>query len=309
MEAALLRRAGWAVYLAPWIRGSYEEVPGNVPDVAARDRRWAQGSLQHLRLLGATGLHALSRLHFLLGAMGYVASLLWLLILLSATGYVALAEAGRAAALTRPEPLLSAWAASLAGPPLSLLAVTAILLFLPKALALVIALLRERDVYGGGARLVASWLLELLFAVIFAPLMMLYHARFIGSILLGRDVPWDGRTRGGGEVAWRRAAREGCWITGAGLAWTAATIGASTSFFLWLTPIFAGLLFRPPPHPLDKQPAARPPRAGGRPPTRPLGDGGRCALGPHPRRRCLARIRRQGQLQSADKSMTRGDIR
>ena len=243
VEAALLRRAGWAVYLAPWIRGSYEEVPGNVPDVAARDRRWAQGSLQHLRLLGATGLHALSRLHFLLGAMGYVASLLWLLILLSATGYVALAEAGRAAALTRPEPLLSAWAASLAGPPLSLLAVTAILLFLPKALALVIALLRERDVYGGGARLVASWLLELLFAVIFAPLMMLYHARFIGSILLGRDVPWDGRTRGGGEVAWRRAAREGCWITGAGLAWTAATIGASTSFFLWLTPIFAGLLF------------------------------------------------------------------
>ncbi len=243
VEAALLRRAGWDVYLAPWIRGSYEEVPGNVPDVAARDRRWAQGSLQHLRLLGATGLHVLSRLHFLLGAMGYLASLLWLLILLSATGYVALAEAGRAAALTRPEPLLSAWAGSLAGPPLSLLAVTAILLFLPKALALVIALLRERDLYGGGARLVASWLLELLFAVIFAPLMMVYHTRFIGSILLGRDVPWDGRTRGGGEVAWRRAAREACWITGTGLAWGAITLAVSMSFFLWLTPIFAGLLF------------------------------------------------------------------
>ena len=242
VEAALLRRAGWAVYLAPWIRGSYEEVPGNVPDFAARDRRWTQGSLQHLRLLGARGLHALSRLHFLLGAMGHLASLLWLLILLSATGYVALAEAGRAAALTRPQPLLSAWAGSLAGPPLSLLAVTAILLFLPKALALLIALLRERELYGRGPRLVASWLLEMLFAVIFAPLMMLYHTRFIGSILLGRDVPWDGRTRGGGEVSWRRAAREACWITGTGLAWAAVTLAVSTSFFLWLTPIFAGLL-------------------------------------------------------------------
>ena len=242
VEAALLRRAGWAVYLAPWIRGSYEEVPGNVPDFAARDRRWTQGSLQHLRLLGGGGFHALSRLHFLLGAMGHAASLLWLLILLSATGYVVLAEAGRAAALTRPEPLLSAWAGSLAGPPLSLLAVTAVLLFLPKALALLIALLRERALYGGGARLVASWLLEMLFAVIFAPLMMLYHTRFIGSVVLGRDVPWDGRTRGGGEVAWRRAAREACWITGTGLAWAGVTLRASASFFLWLTPIFAGPL-------------------------------------------------------------------
>ncbi len=243
VEAAFLRRAGWAVYLASWIRGSHEEVPGNVPDFAARDRRWAQGSLQHLRLLGARGLHTLSRLHFLLGAMGHVASLLWLLILLSATGYVALAEAGRAAALTRPEPLLSAWAGSLGGPPLSLLAVTAVLLFLPKALALLIALLRERELYGGGGRLLASWFLELLFAVIFAPLMMLYHTRFIGSILLGRDVPWDGRTRGGGEVAWRRAAREASWITGTGIVWAAVTLAVSTSFFLWLTPIFAGLLF------------------------------------------------------------------
>ena len=246
VEAALLRRAGWDCYLVPGIRGSHEELPGNIPDFAARDRRWTQGSLQHLRLLGMRGLHPLSRLHFLLGAMGHLASVLWLLMLLAATGYVALAEAGRGGALTRPDPPFSSWAGSLAGPPFSLLAVTAVLLFLPKALALLVALLRARKRHGGSWRLGASWLLEVLFSVILAPLMMLYHTRFIGSILLGRDVRWDGRTRGGGEVAWRRAAREGWWITGAGVAWAAVTISASTGFFLWLTPIFAGLLLAPP---------------------------------------------------------------
>ena len=242
VEAALLRRAGWDCYLVPGIRGSHEELPGNIADFAARDRRWTQGSLQHLRLLGMRSLHPLSRLHFLLGAMGHLASVLWLLMLLAATGYVALAEAGRGGGLTRPDPLFSTWAGSLAGPPVSLLAVTAVLLFLPKALALAVALLRSRERHGGGWRLGVSWLLEVLFSVILAPLMMLYHTRFIGSILLGRDVRWDGRTRGGGELAWQRVAREAWWITGAGVAWAAVTIGASTGFFLWLTPIFAGLL-------------------------------------------------------------------
>ena len=242
VEAALLRRAGWDCYLVPAIRGSHEELPANIPDFATRDRRWMQGSLQHLRLLGMRGLHPLSRLHFLLGAMGHLASVLWLLMLLAATGYVALAEAGRGGALTRPDPLVSTWAGPLAGPPVSLLAVTAVLLFLPKVLALGVALLRARERHGGSLRLGASWLLEVLFSVILAPLMMLYHTRFIGSILLGRDVRWDGRTRGGGELAWRRAAREAWWITGAGVAWAAVTISASGGFFLWLTPIFAGLL-------------------------------------------------------------------
>ena len=72
VEAALMRRAGWQVYLLPSVGGSYEEVPDNILDYAKRDRRWTQGSLQHLRLLPARGLHAMNRLHFLLGAMGYV---------------------------------------------------------------------------------------------------------------------------------------------------------------------------------------------------------------------------------------------
>ena len=43
-----MRRAAGRVYMLPWLGGSYEESPPSLLDVAARDRRWAQGNLQHL---------------------------------------------------------------------------------------------------------------------------------------------------------------------------------------------------------------------------------------------------------------------
>jgi membrane glycosyltransferase len=55
VRSALLRRRGWAVHMV-MIGGSYEEYPPTIVDHALRDRRWMQGNLQHLRLLGASGL-------------------------------------------------------------------------------------------------------------------------------------------------------------------------------------------------------------------------------------------------------------
>ena len=44
-------RAGWEVWLAYDLPGSYEEAPPTLLDELKRDRRWCQGNLQHLRLL------------------------------------------------------------------------------------------------------------------------------------------------------------------------------------------------------------------------------------------------------------------
>jgi membrane glycosyltransferase len=74
VEAALMRRAGWQVWLATDLPGNYEECPGNLVDFAKRDRRWLQGNLQHARLIVARGFHAVNRLHFILGILSYVAS-------------------------------------------------------------------------------------------------------------------------------------------------------------------------------------------------------------------------------------------
>ena len=40
-----------------------------------------EGNIQHLALLNARGLHNISRLHFLFGAVAYISTLVWLLML------------------------------------------------------------------------------------------------------------------------------------------------------------------------------------------------------------------------------------
>ncbi len=82
VEAALMRRAGWGIYMLPMLGGSYEEVPLSLLDFAARDRRWCQGNLQHLAVVSARGLHWVSRLHFMVGIGAYLTAPLWLLFLL-----------------------------------------------------------------------------------------------------------------------------------------------------------------------------------------------------------------------------------
>ncbi len=248
VEAALLRRAGWKVYLVPGLGGSCEEVPGDVPRYAKRDRRWCQGSLQHLRLLRLPGLHPLSRVHFVLGAMGYVSSALWLLLLLASTAYVVLPGLGGGALLSGGPPLFPAGPLLPRGRLVSLLAVTAAVLLVPKLLALGLALARRerRRGFGGALRLVAGWTLELVYAVVVAPLMMMHHARAVASVLAGHGIRWEPHVREGETVGWAEAVRRTGWITAAGAAWAGLTLWASPAFFLWMTPIFAGLLLAAP---------------------------------------------------------------
>jgi membrane glycosyltransferase len=235
VEAALLRRAGWEVLLDAAAPGSFEELPGNLVDYARRDRRWAQGSIQHLRLLGWPGLHLLNRLHFLLGAMGYVSSFLWLLILLAGTVYVFLPGA-RGAPVQLRVPL----------PPegLSLLAVTAAILFVPKVLGLTEALARPGR-FGGRIRLLVSAFLETVFSVLLAPVMMVYHSRFVADIVRGRSVGWGTQVRDGVTLPWASVTRATALPTLLGAVWAGATLWVSPAFLLWMSPIFAGLLLAP----------------------------------------------------------------
>ena len=77
-----MRRAGYQVWLAADVTGSWEEVPSNTIDYAARDRRWAQGNMQHLGLLPMRGLHWLSRIHLITGVLSYASSPIWLVVLM-----------------------------------------------------------------------------------------------------------------------------------------------------------------------------------------------------------------------------------
>ncbi|HEY8611592.1 MAG TPA: glucans biosynthesis glucosyltransferase MdoH, partial [Roseomonas sp.] len=83
VEAALMRRRGWAIHFIPALPGSYEESPPALSDLAIRDRRWCQGNLQHLAVLPARGLHPISRSHLLVGIGSYITAPMWLLFLIS----------------------------------------------------------------------------------------------------------------------------------------------------------------------------------------------------------------------------------
>ncbi len=233
VEAAFLRRAGWRVIFIPDATGSWEEVPSNIEAYSRRDRRWAQGSLQHLRLLKGETLHPLSKVHFLLGAMTYISSLLWLLILVAGTAYVLMPSSH---GVTVAPPLL------IKAPLFSLLVFTASLLFLPKMLGLIACLSNDRDAFGGALRMVVSVMTETVFSVLLAPVMMLSHARFVVEIMLGRSVGWAAQDREGSDLTWREALRAARWPLTVGLVWGGTTLLLSPLFFLWMSPIFLGLI-------------------------------------------------------------------
>jgi membrane glycosyltransferase len=233
VEAALMRRAGYTVWLVPELDGSYEQAPPHLLAYAQRDRRWCQGNLQHLRLVLAGGLHPASRAHFLMGVMSYVASPLWLLFLVAGLGA---ALHGRFVDLEAS--MLDSEGA------LRLMGVSLAMLLLPKALGLVLALARreEAERMGGRARLVLSALAESAVSTLLAPVMMLFQSHFVFGTLLGYRVSWTSQQRDDEELPWAEAARRHAVHTLMGGVLAAGAFVLSPGLLPWLSPVVAGLL-------------------------------------------------------------------
>ena len=246
VEAAFMRRAGFEVRVIPELEGSWEEVPPNILDYAARDRRWAQGNLQHLRLLPARGLHILSRVHLITGIMSYVSSPMWLSLLLLSSVLSIIASAQRPQYFVPGAPtLFPAWPQFRTGETLGLISFTLVVLILPKALGAVLAI-RDRRLrvgYGGAANLVRGLFLEQVFSVLLAPPMMLFHATFVAQIVMGRGVSWGAQERNERGVSFAEALRRQKWQLLTGIVWAALIAWLAPGFFWWLTPVFVGLLF------------------------------------------------------------------
>ncbi|MGB8712683.1 MAG: glucans biosynthesis glucosyltransferase MdoH [Onishia taeanensis] len=246
VEAALMRRGGWQVQMQTDLDGSFEEMPSHILDYAKRDRRWVQGNLQHLRLLGGHGLHPLSRLHFLFGAFAYISSLVWLSILVISTADALIRAIAEPNFFTSNAQLFPDW--PIAPPPLimPLLGGTLAMLLMPKVLGMCIAMIRRPRAFGGRGRLAISVLLESLFAMLIAPLMMVFHSLFVINVLSGRTVAWDPQSREGRAVAWREAWRHTWQASLVGLAWAGVTWWYTPVFFWWLTPVWLGLMLAAP---------------------------------------------------------------
>ncbi|MBY5928399.1 glucans biosynthesis glucosyltransferase MdoH [Halomonas sp. DP8Y7-3] len=246
VEAALLRRAGWQVRMRTDLGGSYEEMPSHILDYAKRDRRWVQGNLQHLRLLNGHGLHVLSRLHFFFGALAYLSSLVWLAILVISTIDALIRALVPTNFFTASSQLFPDWPIAPPNLIIPLLIGTLGMLLMPKVLGLILGLMRDPEGYGGRPKLVLSMLVETLFAMLIAPLMMVFHSRFVIQVLTGRTVAWDPQSREGRALPWREAFRHTWLWSLIGAVWALVTWAYTPSFFLWLTPVWLGLVLAAP---------------------------------------------------------------
>lgn len=243
IEAAFMRRAGWKVYLATELRGSYEEVPPSLITYAARDRRWCQGNMQHIRLLFTPGLHPINRLHLVLGIMGYLSAPLWMLTLILST-----IEGIRETVLPHPyfptgPALFPTWRISQESQAVVLFLGVMGLLILPKVLSLLLHLRREEGAgFGGRGKFALSVLVETVAATLLAPVLALLQSHFVLGILLGRNVKWDAQDRGEVETSLREAVRRFWPSTVLGIVWTVLLLEEAPKLFWWFSPVLAGFL-------------------------------------------------------------------
>ena len=241
VEAALMRRAGWGVWIAYDLDGSYEEMPPNLLDELKRDRRWCHGNLMNFRLFPARGMHPVHRAVFVTGALAYLSAPLWFLFLALSTGLLALHTLTEPQYFIAPRQLFPIWPQWHPEKAVALFSATATLLFLPKILSVLLICMQGAREFGGWLRVVAGMLIELVFSMLLAPVRMLFHTRFVVAAFLGWPIHWKSPPRKDTQTSWREAVAKHGWHTLLGLAWGAAVFRLNPSFLPWLLPIAGAL--------------------------------------------------------------------
>ncbi|MFZ5931128.1 MAG: glucans biosynthesis glucosyltransferase MdoH [Pseudomonadota bacterium] len=244
VEAALIRRGGWKVYMATEIEGSFEESPPGLIDYAARDRRWCQGNMQHMAILRTRGLHWLSRLHLGLGVFGYLASPFWLSFLLVGMLLSLQAHYIRPEYFTDEFQIFPTW--PVINPQLAawLYAGTMAVLLGPKILG-VMLLMRDRVQaarFGGRLAIICGLLVETILSSMTAPVMMLIQTSAVFGSLAGRDVGWRTQRRGDDRVPFREIAARHRGHTILGVIIGVSAYAVSPMLLAWMSPVVLGLV-------------------------------------------------------------------
>ena len=244
VEAALMRRAGWGIHMAPQLGGSFEECPPTLTDYAMRDRRWCQGNLQHMKVLPARGLHWVSRMHLLVGIGSYITAPLWLMFLLIGILISLQAQYIRPEYFPAGASLFPHWPAQDPVRAAYVFAGTMAMLVMPKLLGYLAMLPRRstRRGIGGAIRGFLSVIIEIVISALIAPVMMLMQVRAVAEILMGRDSGWSAQRRDDGSLSWPDLIRQYAFPTVLGLLLAAAAYAVSTPLLLWMSPVVAGLI-------------------------------------------------------------------
>jgi membrane glycosyltransferase len=196
VEAALMRRAGYAVRVLAGEGSSFEQNPPTLVEFIRRDLRWCQGNMQYWHFLRMPGLRPVSRYQLAFAILMFLGSPAWIGLLLI----------GSAAAALAPTPAdFMRWDAGVAG-----LILVLAMWFAPNAATVTDVLTRAklRHLFGGGIRFSASFMITVVFVVLVAPIMWTSHTLFLARLLCGRTLDWGAQARHDHEVPWSLAVRQ-----------------------------------------------------------------------------------------------------
>ncbi len=244
VEAALIRRGGWAAWLLPELKGSYEECPPTMIDFAIRDRRWCQGNMQHLKILVSKGLHPVSRVHFTIGVMSYLSSPLWLAFLVIGTMIVLGRGIFPPVYFEEVRTLFPVWPIFDKLGTITLFALSMFMLIFPKFLGLIVFLRDNKN----KRKIIGLWsafksvIAEIVMSVLTAPIMMMFQSKFVFDIFAGNSVSWNTQNRDDTGTSFKEALARHFSHTVLGIISTIVIWFYAHSIFWWMLPITIGLM-------------------------------------------------------------------
>lgn len=245
VEAALMQKAGWAVWLAYDVGDSYEESPPNLIEYAKRDRRWCQGNLQHTWLLLSKGIPWVNKIHFFNGIMSYVGSLIWFVSLIMST--IIIFEIHKSDLSIIPVLSFAKFIKfSVTEEALFIFILTMVLLISPKLLSIIYNLVRfpgSNLKFGGTLKIIFSIICEIVLSTLIAPVLMLLNSKFVIFTLLGRGIGWNPQQRKAKDgISTSTAIRVHGFHTLLGIIWAIFAYLINIVFFWWLSPITFSLI-------------------------------------------------------------------
>jgi len=259
VEAVLLQRADWGVHIVPTVEGSYEGQPPTLPDIIARDRRWAQGNLQHLSIVRARGLTTMGRVHLAMGAISYLISAVWAASLIVGVVLALQGQQMIPSYFIDRKTLFPIWPVTDPGAAFRLLLATMTIVLLPKALGLMLELKRVRYAREplGTLRAIFGVTLETIYSILLSPIFMVTQTVAVFQILIGRDSGWRPQARNGISMRFAEAFRLHWRHTAIGALLALVCWGASPQVVAWMSPVIVGLLLSAPLSWFTAQPAGR----------------------------------------------------
>jgi len=229
IEAALMRRAGFACEVLVEEDESFEDNPPSLPDFIKREIRWCNGNMQYLRLLGLAGLTSVSRVNLAVLVSQYAGPTAWSLLI----------------ALGLTLPLIGSPAVGV--PPAAGIAFLALILtlsLLPKIISagMLLGNAAALPAYGGALRVFAAILSETLLSILMAPIAAFAVVLAVLRLASGRRMSWDAQKRERDRLRWSEALRSLWPQTLAGIVVAAYLLALAPGWAVWVAaPVWAPL--------------------------------------------------------------------